>query len=107
AARLGPEDLQAVPPGLKGYFGRWWDDQRRLWGDQAPLREPAVQALLNLLATALGPLSNEDVVCLAPQTIATGWALEEALRPLARFVIGDGQQQGLAFSHPPAGGLLR
>src|SRR5207244_1322926 len=66
ASRLKLEDLQAIQPGLKGYFDDWWEDQRRHWGDQRPLREPAVQAVLNLLACALGPLGREDVMRLAP-----------------------------------------
>ena len=31
-ARLAPEDLRQIKPGLDGFFARWWDDQRRLWG---------------------------------------------------------------------------
>jgi hypothetical protein len=104
AVRLQPEDLRAIRPGLQGYFSRWWDDQRRLWGNQTPLREPAVQALLNLLACALGPLKRVDILRLVPaETGLNTWMLEEALRPLARFVLGDGEQQGYVFSHPRLG----
>jgi hypothetical protein len=67
ATRLRPEDLQGLQPGLKGYFDRWWEDQRRLWGDQAFKLEPAVNAVLNLLACALGPLSRDDVLRLVPR----------------------------------------
>ena len=31
------------------------------------------------------------------------WTLEEALRPLARLVVGDGKRQGYAFGHPRLG----
>ncbi len=103
AARLRPEDLQAIAPGLKGYFDRWWEDQRRLWGEKAPLKEPSAQAVLNLLACALGPLSREDVLALAGEVGLTTWTLEEALRPLARFVVGDGRSQGYVFQHPRLG----
>ncbi len=96
-SQLLPEDLRSIRPGLKGYFDRWWGDQRHLWGNQAPLREPAVQALLTLFACALGSLSWEDVL---HQTGLTSWTLEEALYPLERFVIGDGRRQGYTFSHP-------
>ena len=48
ASRLEPEDLSHIKPGLDGFFSRWWDDQRQLWGDEAPLRAPALQVLLNL-----------------------------------------------------------
>jgi hypothetical protein len=99
--RLKPKDLRTIQPGLKGYFQRWWDDQRLLWGAQTPLREPAVQGLLNLLSCALGPLSREDVLRLAPSELGlTTWTMEEALSPLVRLVIGDGRGQGYIFGHP-------
>ncbi len=101
---LQPEDLQAIRPGLEGYFDHWWQDQRRLWGQQAPLREPAVQDVLNLLACALGPLSQEALLALAaPEHRLSTWALKETLLPLQRFVLGDGRQQGYTFSHPRLG----
>jgi F0F1-type ATP synthase delta subunit len=103
-ARLHPEDLRTIEPGLKGYFDRWWEEQRQLWGNQAPLREPAVQALLDVLACALGPLSTEDVLRLVPkESRLNSWMLEEALHPLERFVLGDGKQQNFVFSHPRLG----
>jgi hypothetical protein len=100
-ARLRVEDLQAIRPGLEGYFDRWWQEQRRLWGSQSPLREPAVGELLSVLACALGPLAREDLLRLAsPVARLNSWALEEALRPLERFVLGDGGRQGYVFGHP-------
>jgi len=27
AARLQPEDLRKIKPGLEGYFAKWWEDQ--------------------------------------------------------------------------------
>ncbi len=103
-AHLHPTDLHAIRPGLEGYFNHWWQDQRRLWGQNAPLREPAVQEVLNLLSCAMGPLSQEALLALAPpeRSLST-WMLEETLRPLQRFVLGDGRQQGYTFSHPRLG----
>nr|MBC7245282.1 ATP-binding protein [Chloroflexota bacterium] len=101
AARLQPEDLQELKPGLEGYFDRWWEDQRKQWGDEAPLREQTVREVLNLLAAALAPLGQDDVLSLS--TAMDTWALEEALRPLKRLVVGDGRAQGYAFSHPRLG----
>ena len=104
ATRLRPEELSGIRPGLEGYFDRWWEDQRRLWGRQAPLREPTVQAFLNLLACALGPLETEVVLHLIPSEIhLTSWTLQEILQSLSRFVIGDGRSQGYTFSHPRLG----
>jgi hypothetical protein len=103
-ARLAPEDLRQIKPGLEGFFARWWDDQRRLWGTRTPLREPAVQTLLNLLACALGPLRQDDLLQLCPPDSGLStWTLEEALAPIKRFVVGDGSIQGYAFSHPRLG----
>ena len=101
AARLQPEDLRTLKPGMEGYFDRWWKDQRKQWGEQAPLKEPSVREVLNLLAAALAPLQQNDLLHLSPGLDT--WALEEALRPLARLVVGDGRAQGYIFSHPRLG----
>lgn len=104
ASRLEPEDLSQIQPGLDGFFTRWWDDQRRLWGAMTPLREPAVQALLNVLACALGPLQRADLLQLsAARSQLNAWTLDDALKPISRFVIGNGVEQGYAFSHPRLG----
>lgn len=105
AARLQPGDLCGLSPGLEGFLDRWWDDQRRLWGADRPLQERAVQTLLDLMACALGPLSREDILDHLTQEDegVNAWSLEDALRPLQRFVVGDGRQQGYSFSHPRLG----
>lgn len=108
AAGLRPEDLPGLPPGLTGFFDRWFDEQRALWGEQAPLKEPAVQAVLDVLACALGPLPRDGLLdhLTAPAVALTSWTLDEALRSLARLVIGDGRTQGYVFSHPRLGGYF-
>jgi hypothetical protein len=103
-SKLSDFDLPSLPPGLQGYFQRWWDEQRRLWGAEAPLRERPVQMLLNLLAVAFGPLTQQDLQQLEPTL--SSWSLEEALQPLKRFVLGDGMVQGFAFSHPRLAGYF-
>src|SRR5262249_54939065 len=100
-ARLQPEDLSHIRPGLDGFFSRWWDDQRRLWGNEAPLREPVLQTLLNIFASDIGPLRQDDVLHVAPQEAKLNlWTLEEGLRPFRQLIVGDGFSQGSAFSHP-------
>lgn len=95
------EDLRRLNPGLKGFFDRWWDDQLSLWGGRAPLRQRQVQELLNLLSAALGALTLDDLIGLSPPDLELNrWALDEALEPLRRFIVGDGRTQGLVFSHP-------
>lgn len=99
--RLKPEDLQSIQPGYKGYFDRWWEEQKRLWGKERPLQEQLVRAIRNLLTMAYGPLLLEDVQELLPETVmADSILIRDAITPLARFVVGDGQEQGYAFSHP-------
>jgi hypothetical protein len=101
AASLSLADLRAIRPGLEGYFQRWWREQKTLWGKDTPLRQQAVQTLLNLLACALGPLTIEDLILAAPEECGLStWTLEDALQPLARFVVGDGRTHGFVFSHP-------
>lgn len=103
--RLTPEDLRNIRPGFQGYFERWWEDQRELWrkqfGNQAPLREEGTRVLLKLLACALGPLRRKDLLRLGRQ----GGALEQltfadAMLPLERFIVRDGDGDGFVFAHP-------
>ncbi len=105
APRIPLEELRALRPGLSGYFERWLEDQRKQWGERRPLRERSVQAILNLLAFAKGPLRAADLVELAAfaGVELTDWDLEENLRALRRFVVGDGERQGYSFSHPRLG----
>ncbi len=99
ARRLRPADLHSLRPDYEGYFDRWWEDQRRLWGEKQPLRERAVREILNLLSAALGPLRPDDLLTLAdPAAGLDTWTLEESLKLLARFVIqSDG---AYVFAHP-------
>jgi hypothetical protein len=103
-ARLQPSDLAKIEPGLKGYFERWRQDQRELWGSKSPQREPAYNDVFNVLASALGPLLTSQLLeLLPPERPLDVWALEDVLQDLKRFVIGDGDVQGYAFSHPRLG----
>lgn len=101
---LKPEDLGKLKPGLTGYFDRWWDDQRKLWGKESPLKEQAVQTLLSALACSLGPLDQEELLLL---TKLSSWDLREALKPLDRFIIGDAKAHGYAFTHPRLGDYFK
>ncbi len=100
ALALTPEDLRSISPGYEGYFDRWWEDQRKLWGDKAPLKERAVQEVFSLLAVARGPLPAADLLRLAAEDSGlNALTLEDTLKPLARLVIGDATR-GYVFSHP-------
>lgn len=94
-------NLRSIKPGLEGYFERWWSEQRKLWGDKYPLREAGVRTILNLLSCALGPLSRDNILEIAPEdSNIDSWTFDDALNPLTRLIIGDGEVQGYVFSHP-------
>ncbi len=99
--RLKPENLAGIQPGYKGYFDRWWDDQKKLWGKDKPWLEKHVRAVRNLLAGALGPLFRDDFLALEPELESD--YIVDALDVLQRFIIGDNQIQGYTFSHPKLG----
>ena len=108
AAAVSVEELRAIKPGLPGFFARWWDDQRKLWGASQPLRERRVQVVMDLLANALGPLQREDLLALARGSVALdSWTLDEALEALRRFIVGDGADHGYVYSHPRLGIHMR
>ncbi|RZU23546.1 hypothetical protein [Streptomyces sp. BK239] len=99
-----PEDLTglaATPPGLAGYFDRWWAEQRHQWRDwygafEALEVERRVGALMALFSRAAGPLDRDDLTGLDPQS--PPHAVASALVPLTRFLLGDGRTYALAHS---------
>ncbi|MCP4547317.1 MAG: toll/interleukin-1 receptor domain-containing protein [bacterium] len=92
--------LRGLQPGLSPFFELWLRYQRELWGPKKPLRDKHVQALLYLLACSLGPLSRGDVLRLIPEDSGmSGLDLDEALRDMERFIIGNGRERGYVFSH--------
>ena len=93
-------ELALLQPGLDGYFDQWWSDQRKQWGHETPLREPAVQLILNLLSCALGPLSREDILELSEEPSKWTWLLDDAFGSVRRLVMWDAQRNGYVFSHP-------
>ena len=100
---LRPEDLDQFKPGYQGYFDKWWDDQKKLFKDKQPLKEKLVRSIMQILIIALGPLKTEDIQTLlqiSGQDDVDGFLISESIEPLSRFLIGDGDEQGLAFSHP-------
>jgi hypothetical protein len=106
ATRLQPGDLRDIQPGYKGYFEKWWADQEELWGADDPLATALVNEVLHVLAMALGPLRISDLRQLLRDQVHSR-NLKRAIRPLNRFVIGDGQEQGYAFAHPKLGEYFR
>jgi len=100
AAVFSPQDLLTLKPGLKAYFDRWFEEQRKLWGASKPLQDRAVRGLLDLCATAMGPLTRADMLALTPDYYEDDWVVKEAVQAVRRFVVGDGIESGYVFSHP-------
>jgi hypothetical protein len=109
AADLRPEDLTALKPGYGFYFDRWFEHLDQAWereGDRFDAN--LIDAVMVVLACALGPLplaTLEEVL----DRIAPGHAIisEKTLRPIRRFVFGDGSGSGYVLSHPKLADYLR
>jgi serine/threonine protein kinase len=102
---INPEDLPKIPPGLDGFMARWFDDQRRQWkaqGKDPDEMERRSQLLLYILSCAFGPISRVDVAAVAPQgsDLDDGLRLQQVIRIIGRFIVGDGERRGYVFSHP-------
>lgn len=97
ALTLTPAQLERYPPGLKGYLQEFWESRKP--EEKSALRDRAsAQQVLETLASALGPLSREDLLALLPE-LRTLDMLKQAMEPLARFVAGDGREQGFVLRH--------
>jgi hypothetical protein len=97
--RLKPEDLAGIQTGYDGYFDRWWEDQKKLWGNQnSPHMKQHVQTILNMLSAAFGPLKRDELLDLIGENF-NSFSINDALEYLQRFVIGDGNKQGYSFGH--------
>lgn len=105
ASKIQPEDLQNIKPGYEGYFDRWWKEQKKIWGNDAPLREKSVQLTFNLLCGAMGALTKNDLMALDLENDLTTFTIEDAIDELERFVIGIPDmlrkaEVGYVLSHP-------
>ncbi|MCB1883193.1 MAG: hypothetical protein KDG89_04225 [Geminicoccaceae bacterium] len=102
ALDLRPDDLRALDPGFSGYFRTWWEHQQRAWkAEGTPIDEATRDALLAVLACALGPLKLAELA----EVARTAHGIEriitqDTLAPLRRFLIGDGFESGYVFTHP-------
>lgn len=105
ASRLQIEDLQTIKPGYEGYFTRWWNDQKRLWGKESPLHEKNVRLIFNLLCGAMGRLTKDDLMALDTENELNAYVIENAFDELNRFVIGIPKERqekdiGYVLTHP-------
>lgn len=92
---ISADRLSQMPPGLEAYVRVWLEELRR-----QSVQTDAIYRLLGLCAVAHGPLTTDDLQVLAPEQFARLVVLREAVRNVARFIIGDGSKvSGYTFNH--------
>ena len=110
-ARITVADLDTLKPGFGSYFERWLNHQEQLWKQEGTAIDgDKVDRVLVILAHALGPLSEADLLTLMKEVhgdMSFAFA-DRLLRPLRRFVMGDGKPNtGFVLCHPKISGYLR
>jgi hypothetical protein len=107
--RLRSKDLATLQRGFGPFFRDWLDDQRKIWRlRERPVDDAALDVVLALLARALGPLRHADLAELYRCWRGAEFTLaREALEPIDRFVLGDGDQSGYVLAHPKFADFLR
>ena len=103
AARLRPEDLADIEPGLDGFMERWWADQRKQWqmqGKDPFTEEERLLPFIHACTIACGPLLLNDLAELDKQHFGKGLLVTHMAELLGRWIIGDGKKQGYVFNHP-------
>ncbi len=110
-ARITRADLEHLKPGFDSYFKRWFDLQEKLWKEEGGHVDwNKVDAVLSVMAFALGPLSDADLVTLVERihNLKGVIAVDRVLNPLRRWVFGGGQSDaGYVLSHPKIGDYLQ
>ena len=101
--------LRKAEPGFSTFFAGWMDQQRKLWeADKRDFDDELVKASLAILACAAGPLMHVDLEGLVPVVLSEKRIVDaDALRPIQRFMVGDGVAHGYAYAHPKFGIYVR
>jgi hypothetical protein len=109
--RVTRADLDRLHPGFSSFFEHWFAHQQELWREEKVEIDPqAVERVLAVLAFALGPLEAADLLALTKEIHGTSgvMAADQLLKPLRRFVFGDGKRgSGYVLSHQKIGDYLR
>jgi hypothetical protein len=103
-------DLDSLKPGFDQYFKRWFKRQDDLWRQEGAQISDEVDKVLAVLAFALGPLEETDLLQLMTETYGESRVISATrlLNPLNRFVIGTGKRgSGYVLSHPKIGRHLQ
>jgi hypothetical protein len=99
-AWMTPADLPRTPPGLDGWFARWWDQVGQTWRGDEVLATVA-GAVFDVLATVLAPLPRADVEALVGRSAsASPEIVAAALRALRPLLAGDRDRGPFVLGHP-------
>jgi len=99
-AWMTPADLPRTPPGLDGWFARWWEQLGQTWRGDEVLASVA-GAVFDVLATALAPLPRADVEALVGRSApASPEIVAAALRALRPLLAGDRDRGPFVLGHP-------
>lgn len=99
--RIESDSLSGLAPGYNGYFSQWFAQQEELADEHNPFDEDSVLAFLALLAHACGPIQATDMKQLLETMLPdTAIHLPRLSKVLRRFIIGHGNREGYALSHP-------
>ncbi|WP_145925098.1 ATP-binding protein [Pseudoalteromonas luteoviolacea] len=99
--RVDNESLGQLAPGYNGYFCQWFAEQEELTCGSNAFNQDSVLAFLALLAHAYGPIQAHDMKQLLETMLPdTPINLPTLSNALSRFVIGHGNLEGYALSHP-------
>jgi hypothetical protein len=86
-------DLAQQPSGLDDYLGQWWSDIQGVVKG-----EKSVKQILGYLLVERGRLTRDDLVGLGPSEVLDWDSVDDALKLVRRFVVGDAEH-GYALSH--------
>lgn len=104
---IGLDALEGFVPGFSAYFAQTFDVQRNPSGAED---QEVVDVTLAVLAMALGPIEGPlllDLVCSITGKTRP-MSADRLVRPIARFVAGDGRpDHGYILNHPKLGEYLR
>jgi hypothetical protein len=108
---ISSEQLAGLNRGFGSYFELALDNQRRIWEASNSKVDPdIVDVTLAVLAAALGPLTGQSLlrlICALAKT-PERFSVDSFIKPIARFVIGNGRNgSGYVLNHPKLGQFLR
>jgi hypothetical protein len=110
-ARVTRGDLELLKPGFDSYFKRWFELQEKLWKEEGgAVDRREVDAVLSVLAFALGPLAETDLLVLMERIhgLIGVTAVARLMEPLRRWVFGSGKgDAGYVLTHPKIGDYLQ